>query len=108
MVGIFTIPRYISQEKALSISAVLGIVLGLGAIFFDGFISVMLISLLGLAYALVFPAIWPMAIAGGAILPLIYGYLTDLFVPKQAYRIVIPCYIYILFFARKGYKIRKN
>ena len=126
MIGIFTIPRYISQEKALSISAVLGIVLGLGAIFFDGFISVMLISLLGLANALVFPAIWPMAIAGlgrftkigasflimaiagGAILPLIYGYLADLFGPKQAYWIVIPCYIYILFFARKGYKIRKN
>jgi len=126
MIGIFTIPRYISQEKALSISAVLGIVLGLGAVFFDGFISVMLISLLGLANALVFPAIWPMAIAGlgrftkigasflimaiagGAILPLIYGYLADLFGPKQAYWIVIPCYIYILFFARKGYKIRKN
>jgi fucose permease len=104
----------------------LGLVLGLGAIFFDGFISVMLISLLGLANALVFPEIWPMAIAGlgrftkigasflimaiagGAILPLIYGYLADLFDPKQAYWIVIPCYIYILFFARKGYKIRKN
>ena len=126
IIGIFTIPKYISQEKALSISAGLGIVLGLGAIFSDGFTSVLLISLLGLANALVFPAIWPMAIAGlgrftkigasflimaiagGAILPLIYGYLADLFDPKQAYWIVIPCYIYILFFARIGYKIRKN
>jgi glucose/galactose transporter len=126
IIGILTIPKYISQEKALSISAGLGIVLGLGAIFSDGFTSVLLISLLGLANALVFPAIWPMAIAGlgrftkigasflimaiagGAILPLIYGYLADLFDPKQAYWIVIPCYIYILFFARIGYKIRKN
>jgi glucose/galactose transporter len=126
IIGIFTIPKYISQEKALSISAGLGIVLGLGAIFSDGFTSVLLISLLGLANALVFPAIWPMAIAGlgrftkigasflimaiagGAILPLTYGYLADLFDPKQAYWIVIPCYIYILFFARIGYKIRKN
>ncbi len=126
IIGIFTIPKYISQEKALSISAGLGIVLGLGAMFSDGFTSVLLISLLGLANALVFPAIWPMAItglgrftkigasflimaiAGGAILPLIYGYLADLFDPKQAYWVVIPCYIYILFFARIGYKIRKN
>ena len=126
IIGIFTIPKYISQEKALSISAGLGIVLGLGAMFSDGFTSVLLISLLGLANALVFPAIWPMAItglgrftkigasflimaiAGGAILPLIYGYLADLFDTKQAYWVVIPCYIYILFFARIGYKIRKN
>lgn len=124
IIGIFTIPKYISQERALQISAVLGIVLGLGAIYTDGFVSVLMISLLGLANALVWPAIWPMAIAGlgrftkigssflimaiagGAILPLFYGRLADMFDPQQAYWIVIPCYIYILFFATKGYKIR--
>lgn len=123
-IGIFTIPKYLTQQKALSISAILGIILGLLAIFTDGFISVLLIALLGLANALVFPAIWPlaleglgrftkigssfliMAIAGGAILPLGYGYLADEFNPQQAYWIVIPCYMFILFFAVKGYKIR--
>ena len=126
IVGISTIPKYISQEKALSVSAILGIVLGLGAIFTDGFVSVLFISLLGLGNALVWPAIWPMsisglgrftkigssflimAIAGGAVLPLLYGYLADLFDLQQAYWIIIPCYAYILFFATKGYKIRTN
>lgn len=124
LIGIVTIPKYISQEKALQISAILGIVFGLVAIFTDGFVSVLFISLLGLANALVFPAIWPlaiaelgrftkigssfliMAIAGGAILPLIYGFLADEVNPQQAYWIVIPCYIYILYYARSGYKMR--
>jgi len=85
---------------------------------------VLFISLLGLGNALVWPAIWPMAIsglgrftkigssflimaiAGGAILPLLYGYFADMFDLQQAYWIIIPCYVYILFFAEKGHKIR--
>ncbi len=124
VVGIFTIPKYISQEKALKISAILGIILGLGAIFTQGFVSVLCISLLGLANALVWPAIWPMAlaglgrftkvgssflimaIAGGAVLPPVYGYLADVVNPQQAYWIVIPCYLYILYFAVSGHKVR--
>jgi len=126
IIGISTIPKYISQEKALRISAIVGIIFGLGAIFSDGFISVLFISLLGLGNAMVWPAIWPMsiaglgrftkigssflimAIAGGAILPPLYGYLADIVNPQNAYWIVIPCYAFILFFANKGYKIRSN
>lgn len=126
IIGIFTIPKYIAQERALQVSALLGIILGLGAIYTNGFISVLLISLLGLANAMVWPAIWPMAIAGlgrftkigssflimaiagGAILPLFYGRLADMFDPQQAYWIVIPCYAFILFFASKGHKIGRN
>lgn len=126
LIGIFTIPKYIAQERAIQVSAILGIILGLGAIYTTGFISVLFISLLGLANAMVWPAIWPMAIsglgrftkigssflimaiAGGAILPLVYGRLADVFDPQQAYWIVIPCYAFILFFASKGYKIGKN
>ncbi|WP_010228176.1 sugar MFS transporter [Gillisia marina] len=126
IVGIFTIPRFISQENALKVSAVIGLILGLGAIFTDGFVSVLCISLLGLANALVWPAIWPlaiaglgrftkvgssfliMAIAGGAIMPLIYGYFADLSSPQQAYWVVIPCYMFILYFATSGYKIRRD
>lgn len=126
LIGIVTIPKYISQEKALKISAMLGVVLGLAAIYTSGFTSVLFISLLGLANALVFPAIWPLALAdlgkftkigssflimalcGGAILPLVYGWLADIVNPQQAYWIVIPCYLYIYFFATKGFKIRKK
>lgn len=123
-IGILTIPRYISQEKALQVSAILGIIFSLAAIFTDGFTSVLFISLLGLANALVFPAIWPlaiaglgrftkvgsslliMALAGGAVLPLLYGWLADVIDPKQAYWILVPSYLYIWYYATSGHKAR--
>jgi len=126
LIGIYAIPRFITQEKALKFSAILGIVLGLAAIFTDGYISVLFISLLGLANALVFPAIWPlaidglgrftkvgasfliMALSGGAIIPLLYGALTDSWNAQSAYWILIPCYLFILYYASYGYKIRKK
>src|SRR5690606_6178804 len=64
VVGIFTIPRYISQENALKVSAILGLVFVLVAIVGSGIISVTAIALLGLVNALVWAAIWPMALAG--------------------------------------------
>lgn len=95
VLGVFLIPKYISQTTALKISAVLGIVFGIGIISTTGFTSVLFVAGLGLANALVWPAIWPlaltglgkftktasallvMAISGGAIIPPIYGYLVD-------------------------------
>jgi len=124
LLGIATIPKYISQEKALSISAILGIVLTGAALFTDGFTSVLCISLLGIANALVYPAIWPlaidglgrftkigssfliMAIAGGAVIPLLYGFLADQFTPQDAYWIAIPSYLFILYYAQVGHKKR--
>ncbi|MBF9252288.1 sugar MFS transporter [Pontibacter sp. 172403-2] len=126
VIGIFAIPKYISQAKALQVSAVLGILLALVAIFSEGYMSVMCISLLGLANALMWPAIWPLAIAdlgrftkigssllimgiaGGAVLPLLYGWLADTINPQQAYWIMVPCYLVILYFATSGHKIRTS
>lgn len=123
-IGIATIPKYISQEKALKISAIVGVIFTLIAIVTQGFVSVLFVALLGLANALVFPAIWPlaisglgrftkigssfliMALAGGAIIPLLYGFLADVFTPQDAYWIAIPAYLFILFYAQKGHKIR--
>ncbi|PRY16347.1 glucose/galactose transporter [Pontibacter ummariensis] len=124
VIGIFAIPKYISQSKALQVSAVLGVVFALVALFTDGYVSVLFISLLGLANALMWPAIWPLAIAdlgrftkigssllimgiaGGAVLPLVYGWLADTIDPHQAYWIMVPCYLFILYFAVYGHKIR--
>ncbi|GAA4432929.1 sugar MFS transporter [Pontibacter saemangeumensis] len=124
VIGIFAIPKYISQSKALQLSAVLGVILSLVAIFSEGYVSVMSISLLGLANALMWPAIWPLAIAdlgrftkigssllimgiaGGAVLPLLYGWLADTIDPQQAYWIMVPCYLVIFYFAIYGHKIR--
>jgi MFS transporter, FHS family, L-fucose permease len=126
LIGIVTIPKYITQEKALQVSAILGIIFTLAAIFTDGYISVLFIALLGLANSLVFPAIWPlaiadlgrftkigssfliMAIAGGAVIPLIYGFLADSINPQQAYWIMVPCYLFILYYAIAGHKIRSK
>jgi fucose permease len=91
-----------------------------------GYVSVLCIALLGLSNALMWPAIWPlaihglgrftktgsamliMAIAGGALLPLLYGRLADIsFIGhQQAYWIMVPCYLFILFYSVKGYKMK--
>jgi glucose/galactose transporter len=125
IIGIFTIPKLISQSKALAVSAIVGVLFSIVALSTHGYTSVLFIALLGLANALVWPAIWPlaihglgkftktgsamliMAIAGGATLPLLYGKLAD--VPsighRQAYWIMVPCYIFILFYSLKGHKL---
>ena len=126
LVGIVAIPKYITQEKALKFSGILGVILGAAALLTHGYVSVLCISLLGLANALVFPAIWPlalaglgrftkigssfliMALAGGAVIPLLYGLLADELNSHYAYLIVIPCYLYIWFFAISGHKIKKS
>jgi glucose/galactose transporter len=144
IIGIIAIPKYLKQENALMISALLGIVFGVLAIFSAGLhfqttfsftlagfslvlpfdLSVFFIALLGLANAIMWPAIWPlaidglgrftkigsslliMAIAGGALLPLLYGRMVDVFSPQQAYWILIPCYIFIFYYALSGHKLR--
>jgi len=126
LIGILLIPTYISQEKALRVSAILGIVFCILALMTDGNTSLTCIALLGLANALIYPSIWPlalnglgsltkigsslliMAIGGGAILPLIYGYLADRFSPHQGYWLVIPCYFFILYFSIFGHRLAKR
>ncbi len=123
ILGIILIPRYLSQQKALTISAVLGVVFSIAAIYSPPMISVTFVALLGLANALVWPAIWPlalhglgrfiktgsalliMAIAGGAILPLVWGKLADDFSSQAAYWVMIPLYLFIYYYAVKGHKL---
>jgi glucose/galactose transporter len=124
IIGIITIPRIIKQDKALAISAALGVVFTLIALITSGFTSVVFIALLGLANAMMWPSIWPLAIAGlgkftkagsallvmgiagGAVIPLLYGSLVDIIGNQQAYWIMIPFYIFILYYALAGHKIR--
>lgn len=126
IIGIITIPKYIKQETALKYSAVLGVIFSVAAILTSGYTSVLFIALLGLANSLMWPSIWPLAIAelgrftkigssllimgiaGGAIIPLVYGGLADaLKSTRLAYVILIPSYLYILYYATIGNKIRK-
>lgn len=123
VVGILFIPKYLSQQKALNYSALLGILFSIGAVALDGYLSVLCIALLGLANALMWPALWPLAlqglgkftkigsaliimmISGGALIPLVYGSMADQLGDTQlAYIIMIPCYLFILFYATIGHK----
>lgn len=128
ILGIILIPKYLSQKTALQICALSGCVFSIAAFFTTGLTSVIFIILLGLSNSLVWPAMWPLAlnrlgrftklgsallimsIAGGAIMPLIFGKLANDFQhhPQVAYSILLPSYLFILFYAVRGYKVGLN
>ncbi len=127
LIGVFTIPKYVSQEKALRISAIVGMVFTIGAFATKGYVSVGFVAALGLANALMWPAIFPLAInrlgrftekgsallimgiAGGAVIPLLFGYLKATIDFQLVFLfLMLPCYLYILYYATSGYKIRKQ
>src|SRR5262249_34927499 len=103
IVGIICIPKYVTQSFALRICAILGILFTILAVLTSGETSVVFIALLGLANSLMWPAIFPLgvdglgkftklgsgllvsAILGGGLLPLVYGWLLQLWNPKDAY-----------------------
>lgn len=122
-VGIFLTPKFISQEKYLVICAILGLLMTAGVLMTDGRTSIYFLAALGFAHAIMWPAIWPMSlkglgkytktgaallimgIAGGAIIPPLFGYLIDSMGSQQsAYILMVPCYLYILYFALWGHK----
>lgn len=123
IIGIVTIPKYLKQETALKLSAIVGILFTIGAFITTGYTSILFIALLGLSNSLMWPAIFPMAIdglgkftkigsallimgiAGGAILPQVYGLLSQTMSTQTAFfAVVTPCYLYILYYAQKGYR----
>ncbi|TNE67888.1 MAG: glucose/galactose MFS transporter [Bacteroidetes bacterium] len=127
VLSILLIPKYISQQNFLRYSAILGLVLTLLTFFTAGSTAVLCIALLGLANAVMWPAIFPLAInglgrftqigsallimgiAGGALLPQLYGYLAEQeSVGHQAAFLItmLPCYLYILYYSIGGYKPR--
>jgi glucose/galactose transporter len=127
VVGVICIPTYFTQQKALVASAILGAVLTVLALLTTGYTSVFCIALLGLANSLMWPALWPLAlaglgrftkigssllimgIAGGAVIPLLYGGIIDRhFTAQFAYVILIPIYLFILYYSTLGYKVGKR
>ncbi len=123
VIGVIAIPKYLKQEDALKYSAVLGIILTLIAIFTSGYTSITFIALMGLANALMFPAIFPLSIKGlgtftkigsaflvmgigpgGGLLPLLYASMGGENDPQRGFWVMIFCYLYILYFAVAGHK----
>lgn len=124
IIGIVTIPKYISQQNALAVSAVLGAIFSVCAFINTGYTAITFIALLGLSNALMWPAIFPLAIdglgkftktgsaflvmgiSGGALLPLLYTTLKDKGIVSNHTSFLLctfPCYAYIFYYAVKGY-----
>lgn len=133
ILGIICIPRFISQVNALRFCTLLGAVLTFLILFANGPVSILghqadvsiwFVVLLGLANSLIWPGIWPLALdglgkftkvgasilimglCGNAILPLFYGYFADIYNVRIAYAVLIPCYIYLIYYAIYGHKVR--
>jgi glucose/galactose transporter len=125
VIGIILIPKVISQRIALQWSGILGIIFLLCAEFTSGLTSVFFIAILGFANSMVWPSIWPlaihnlgrfiktgsamlvMAILGGALLPLLWGKLADLYGSQLAYLVILPSYLLFIYYSIWGYK-KKN
>ena len=134
IIGIICIPKYISQVNALRTCTILGLLFSFGILMTSGNvelvglnvdISICFVVLLGLANSLIWAGIWPLALdglgkftkigasilimglCGNAILPLIYGLFADLYDLRLAYAVLIPCYLYLIFYAIRGHKIRQ-
>ncbi|HUM51235.1 MAG TPA: sugar MFS transporter [Chitinophagales bacterium] len=125
--NIVFIPKYISQQKAMFGLTLLCMVLVIAAVLTKGKIAVICFMLLGFSNAVMWPAIWPLAIdglgkftkigsallimgiVGGAILPPLYGKISTLIGnPQTAYLMMIPCYLYILYYAMAGHKVGRE
>ena len=134
VLGIICIPRFIRQVNALRACTVLGALLTLLIIYANGpvtflshstDISIWFVVLLGLANSLVWAGIWPLALdglgrftklgasvmimglCGNAIMPLFYGYFADMYNVRYAYWVLFPCYLYLVFYAFHGHRIRR-
>jgi glucose/galactose transporter len=123
--GVILIPKYLSQAKALLICAIIAIIGSLMVVLVPEATSIWFVSLMALGCSLMWPALWPLAIAdlgrftkagssllviaivGGAVIPTIYGCLKDAFGAQNGYWIALPCFLFILYYALSGHKIRK-
>lgn len=123
LVGLVAIPRFISQARYLALSAVLGALFSIGALLSTGYVSVGFVAALGFAHAMMWPAIFPLAIAGlgrltetgsallvmgiagGALVPQLFALLRERFDFQLVFAaIMLPCYLYFLYYALRGYR----
>lgn len=132
ILGIFLIPKVISQRQALVFCSCLGLILSLCVVFVDCPVvflghhinlSLLFLCALGFPNALIYASIWPLSIhnlgkftkigssllimglCGNAIMPQVYGFIARGTTLRTGYWVLIPCFLYLIFFAVKGYKI---
>lgn len=122
--GAALIPKYLSQATALKICAITALFGSLMVVFLPESLSIYFIAFMALGCSLMWPALWPLAmtdlgkftkagsslmviaIVGGALIPTAYGFMKDAMGAQAAYWVCVPCFLYILYYGLKGYKIR--
>lgn len=134
IIGILIIPKWISQQRGLIWCTIFGLIFSFSVLIFKRpvvimghptDISIWFLVALGLPNSLIFANIWPLAIkglgkftkigasimimglSGNAIAPLIYGKLADNYSERTAYLILIPCYLYLIFYAVYGHRVKQ-
>lgn len=131
--GIVLIPRFVGHLTVLRVCTTSATLLTLlffiahGQVTFLGHtadVSLWVLVILGLSNSLMYSTIWPLALhdlgrftklggsilvmglSGSAVLPLIYGHCADRFGAHAAYWVLLPCYLYLVFYAYYGYSIK--
>lgn len=123
LIGVICIPNFLSQQKALLICTVSGLVLSLMVLVLPEKASIWSLVLLGVPNSLIYAGIWPlairnlgkwtslgssllvMALCGNAVLSLLYGAECDRIGMQDAYWLLLPCFAYMIFYAVYGYRI---
>ena len=127
LVGLVLIPRFVSQQRYLAVSAVLGVLLAIGAYVTTGYASVTFVAALGFANAMMWPAIFPLAIkglgshtevgsaylimgiVGGALVPQAFVHLKEFVNFQLAFvLLMVPCYLYILYYGLRGHRVGQH
>lgn len=134
LISIFSL-QWLSQSKGLIIFSLIALISSILLTVLPPHIAIYFLSGLGLSHSIMWGCIWGLtitsmgkftksaasmlivALVGGAAIPLTFGFLldaikvSDIALPSDfqiAYRIFIPCYLYILFYALIGHKIGRK
>ena len=123
LLGVIFIPKYISQQKALVVCTITGLILSVLVLLLPVKASIWCVVLLGVPNSLIYAGIWPlairglgkwttlgssllvMALCGNAIVSLLYGLMTDYMSLQASYWLLIPCFVFMIYYALWGYKI---
>src|SRR3954470_18704621 len=125
--GLLLIPKFVSQQKYLAMSAILGVIFSIGNYLTTGYTAVGFVAALGFASAMMWPAIFPLAIkglgaltefgsaflimgiAGGAIIPVLFAHLKQSHDFQAVFLcLMVPCYLYILYYGAAGHRVGQH
>lgn len=122
LLGVYILKKF-KPQKVLAFCSISAFALVTLAIVTNGYFSLTCLSIVGFFTSIIYPIIFSLSmkdlkeytktgssvfllgIVGGAIVPPLMGYISDTIGIKYSFIIPLICYVYLLFFAMKGYKV---